>query len=1149
MTVNELLDALVSRGVRLQNDNGQLVIEAPQGALTEELRDALVASKDAILALLQRREQGGRIQLEPDLEHRHQPFPLTDIQQAYWVGRTDAIDMGHVGCHYYQEFESAGLDLGRLEEAFQRLIAHHDMLRAIVQSDGKQVILATVSPYRFQVLDLRGGEPQAVAAGIEEVRRRMSHHVFAPDQWPLFEVQAIRLDQERLRLHLSIDLLMIDAASLSRLIADWEQLYRETEGFKKLDLSFRDYVLAEYEYRETPAYGRSLAYWNERLDTLPPAPELPVRMALPAEDGEGGVARQRRKGRLEAARWAQLKTRAGRAGLTPSTLLCTAFAEVLGTWSRGERFTLNFTLCHRLPLHPQVDQLLGDFTTTILLEADLGPATFLERARRLHSRFTADMDHVAVSGVEVLRHRNRNYVDLAAAAMPVVFTSLLGHEGVRPDVLFSSNWLGDIVYGISQTPQVSLDHQAFEEDGDLVFNWDTLAQAYPESVVDDMFAAYETLLRSLADDEAVWENKALCLVAEAQLQRQAAINATEAPVSDRLLHASFEDQAQQRPDALAVIDGERRLSYGELDRRSLHLAHELRRHGAVPNALVAVVMEKGWEQVVAVLAILRSGAAYLPINADLPLARIHHLLDQGRVRIALTQARVEARLDLPAQVHSMQVDEAEVAGPPAAPLAPAQTAGDLAYTIFTSGSTGQPKGVMVDHRGALNTILDLNQRFQVGPADRVLALSSLSFDLSVYDIFGLLAAGGTVVLPADASGRDPESWAELIRREQVSIWNSVPALMSMLVEFAVGQDGPGCSSLRLAMLSGDWIPVDLPDQLHALVDGIEVIGMGGATEASIWSIIYPIGAVDPARSSIPYGKPMVNQSFHVLDERLRPCPDLACGELYIGGVGLAQGYWRNEAETAHRFVSHPDTGARLYRTGDLGRYLPDGNIELLGRADFQVKVQGHRIELGEIESVLARHDSVHEVVVAARADQQGQKQLVAYVVAAENGVAGDPAATWKAHLEAHLPRYMVPAFFISLPALPLTANGKVDRGRLPEPEVARPAGARPEDGRQDGIEQVLSEVVKEVLELDQVHVQDRFLDLGCTSVHVVQINSKLRAALRRDIPIAEMFNHPTLTSLADFLRREEQEAPAPRVEVPARGSRATLAQRRKQARE
>jgi amino acid adenylation domain-containing protein len=318
-----------------------------------------------------------------------------------------------------------------------------------------------------------------------------------------------------------------------------------------------------------------------------------------------------------------------------------------------------------------------------------------------------------------------------------------------------------------------------------------------------------------------------------------------------------------------------------------------------------------------------------------------------------------------------------------------QGADDLAYVIYTSGSTGRPKGVMIDHRGAVNTILDVNHRFHVEPGDRVLALSSLSFDLSVYDVFGILAAGATIVMP-DASGRrDPAHWTDLVARREVSIWNTVPALMQMMVEYLSGLSRRLPGSLRLVLLSGDWIPVNLPARIGELAPGASVVSLGGATEASIWSILYPVDQVDPAWPSVPYGKPMRNQTFHVLDHNLEPRPTWVPGELYIGGAGLAHGYWRDEARTEASFVTHPRTRERLYRTGDLGRYLPDGNIEFLGRQDLQVKIRGHRIELGEIEVALLDHPAVSAGVVAAVGDPRGDRQLVAYVVP-ERGYAPAP---------------------------------------------------------------------------------------------------------------------------------------------------------------
>ncbi|WP_019740318.1 AMP-binding protein, partial [Pseudomonas savastanoi] len=267
---------------------------------------------------------------------------------------------------------------------------------------------------------------------------------------------------------------------------------------------------------------------------------------------------------------------------------------------------------------------------------------------------------------------------------------------------------------------------------------------------------------------------------------------------------------------------------------------------------------------------------------------------------------------------------------------------------YTSGSTGMPKGVVIDHRGAVNTLLDINRRFAVGARDRVLAISSLSFDLSVYDFFGMLAAGAAVVLLEPQQALDPAHWLALIERHQVSLWNSVPALFSMLLEYAEGERSALPSSLRVAMLSGDWIPLTLPERAWALQPTLQLISLGGATEASIWSILYPLQQVDPHWRSIPYGKPLDHQRFYVLDDALQVRPTWVAGQLYIGGIGLAKGYWRDETLSAGSFYAHPLTGERLYRTGDLGRWLPDGNIEFLGREDTQVKVQGHRIELGEI---------------------------------------------------------------------------------------------------------------------------------------------------------------------------------------------------------
>ncbi len=914
----------------------------------------------------------------PAPEQRYYPFPLTDIQQAYWVGRSEAYELGNVATHSYFEMESRELNLERLNLVWQKLIERHDMLRAVVLPDGQQQILSFVPPYQIEVLDLRGQDDEAVNAKLSSIRQQMSHQVLPTDKWPLFEIRATRLDEQRLRLHISFDALLADAWSKRCLAKEWTQLYQNLElTLPPLELSFRDYVLTEQRLQATELYQRSQDYWFSRLDTLPPAPELP----LVKHPGSLTQPRfQRRSGHLNRELWQQLQQRSTKANLTASGILLAAFAEVLTVWSKSPQFTINLTLFNRLPLHPQVNDIVGDFTSLTLLAVNNSASeAFTTRARRIQQQMWQDLDHRYFSGVRVLRELVCRQGGTQRAVMPVVFTSTLGLSTVGKEAE-RVNRFGDVVYGISQTPQVWLDHQVTEQDGGLVFNWDAVEDLFPEGLLDDMFDAYNRFLKQLATEESVWLEPTRQLVPPNQLEQRSAINAEVSPISQQMLHGLFAAQIEVRANEYALISPNRTLTYLELSALVNQVGRRLRQLGAIPNQLVAVVMEKGWEQVVAVLGVLMSGAAYLPIDPELPTQRQWHLLKQGEVKLVLTLVKLKDNLEWPSNIQLLCLDNEELAVVDNSPLESVQSPEDLAYVIYTSGSTGLPKGVTIDHRGAVNTILDINQRFDVSPQDRVLALSALSFDLSVYDIFGTLAAGATIVVPEVEGTKDPARWAELMEQHQVTVWNSVPAFMQMLVEYMVSYPEKIPPSLRLALLSGDWLPVNLPDQMKALWPTIQVVSLGGATEASIWSILYPIETVDPAWKSIPYGKPLRNQHFYVLNEALDPCPVWVPGELYIGGVGLAKGYWQDQDKTRVSFLTHPKTGERLYRTGDLGRYLPDGNIEFLGREDFQVKLQGHRIELGEIESVLAQHPAVRSAVVAAMGKSANNRRLVAYLV-------------------------------------------------------------------------------------------------------------------------------------------------------------------------
>jgi pyochelin synthetase len=989
--MQDLLTKTVRAGVRLELNGEDLRVVGPANALTQELREALRANKDALIERLRQMAQraGGEGDALPELtvapQHRHEPFPLTDVQHAYWMGRHDLVELGQVATHFYFELDGRDLDCARLEGALDQLIRRHDMLRAVVDASGQQRVLEDVGSYRIELNDLRTVDLANGQASVLRTRDTMSHAVRPASQWPLFEVKASLLPQGHVRLHISLDMLIMDAWSMFVLFQEWHELYEQPQrALAPIGLNYRDYVMAERSLLGGPAHERARSYWNARIDTLPSAPELPIR----ASDSVATVPRfSRRRHHVEASRWTRLRERARAEGLTPSGLLLAAYAEVLTRWSFSAHYTLNLTLFNRLPVHPDVFKLVGDFTSLTMLEVDhrAAQSSFLERATALQRQLMQDLEHREFSGVQVLREWTQRQRTGMYAAMPVVFTSalVLGGGEAGQDASLVERF-GPMVYGVSQTPQVWLDNQVMEVAGELVFNWDAVDDLFEPGVLDAMFTAYRQVLEQLADDPASWTRGAV--IPQPQALRSVAEPA-QAAARVRPLHAGLLEHARRTPDALAVIAHDRQLSYRELLTESAQVALWLKERQVGPGQLVAVLTRKGWEQPVAVLGTLLAGAAYMPIDAGLPLQRQRELLELGRVSCILTQADCSPLLLAP----EWAVDFAVLALHPqprcaeedaALAEAPLVAADQLAYVIFTSGTTGQPKGVMMDHAAVVNTVHEVNQRLALRSEDRILGVSSLSFDLSVYDIFGAIEAGAALVLPDPAQRLDASHWRDLIERHRVTIWNSAPQLMRMLMDVGAGAATAVHGGLRAVLLSGDWIAVDLPERILALHPGARIMSLGGATEAAIWSIWYPISQVQPGWTSIPYGKSMPSQSVQVLNSRFEPCPEQVRGRIYIGGKGLSQGYWGDAQRTSQRFVHSPLSGERLYDTGDLGRTMADGNIEFLGRDDDQVKIRGHRVEPGEVAAALRQHADVKEAVVLA-AGERLQRQLVAYVELAD----------------------------------------------------------------------------------------------------------------------------------------------------------------------
>jgi len=583
-------------------------------------------------------------------------------------------------------------------------------------------------------------------------------------------------------------------------------------------------------------------------------------------------------------------------------------------------------------------------------------------------------------------------------------------------------------------------------------------------------------------------------------------------VPECLVQDLFVAQAMRAPERPAVISVSGGLSYGELLSASRLLGHRLRSLGVKSNTLVAIVMDKGWEQVVGVLGALEAGAAYLPIEANVPPDRLRYLLEDGKVEVVLTQSWLDGTLKWPANVVRLSVDQPGLLAGEAEPHARMQTPEDVAYVLYTSGSTGKPKGVMIGHRGLVNCVLETNRTFGVNADDRVLAVTALHHDMSVYDIFGILAAGGSIVMPDRDGTRSPDHWVDLISRLGVTLWNSVPAFMEMLLVHAAARKLALRDRLRLAFLGGDWIPLSAPERIREHFGDVQVVSVGGPTETTVWNIWYPVKQVQPDWKSIPYGHPIANTFYYVLNENLNECPVGEPGELCCAGVGLLKGYWRNPEQTAARTAVHPRTGERIYRTGDRGRLMPDGEIEFLGRIDRQIKINGQRIELGEIEATLIRQPGVKQAVVDA-VEVDGQKKLVAYVVP-EIGLHLEPSEL-RAAIENFLPAHMLPSSFLMLESLPLNANGKVDRSLLPAPASNEPApgGSSP----MSSIEVTISSVWSRVLGVEQVNPTDNFFDLGGDSILLVQVHAELQEALGRVFSVTDLFQYCSIRSLAKFL--------------------------------
>lgn len=588
------------------------------------------------------------------------------------------------------------------------------------------------------------------------------------------------------------------------------------------------------------------------------------------------------------------------------------------------------------------------------------------------------------------------------------------------------------------------------------------------------------------------------------------------------IHQLFEAQVEKTPDAVALIFNNQHLTYRDLNSRANQLAKHLQSLGVGTEILVGICIERSLEMVVALLAILKAGGAYVPLDPGYPQERLAFILSDTQVSVLLTQKELVAKLPThTAFVICLDADWNTIALNKKENLSTSVTADNLAYVMYTSGSTGTPKGVSVIHRGVVRLVKETNYA-RLTPEEVILQLAPISFDASTFEIWGCLLNGGRLVIyPPNTPSL--EELGQIIQQYQVTtLW-----LTAGLFHLIVDEKIDALKSLRQLLAGGDVLSVPHVQKFLQTVDNCQLINGYGPTENTTFTCCHPITAPLQPNVSIPIGRPIANTQVYILDNNLQSVSIGEAGELYIGGDGLARGYLNRPDLTAEKFISHlfdNTLATRLYKTGDVARYLPDGNIEFLGRIDNQVKIRGFRIELGEIEREIAQHPDVREIVVLARQDEAGEKQLTAYIVPQYNS--GYTHNKLRGFLQQRQPNYMVPSAFVMLESLPLTANGKVDRHKLPAPSRERPQLEQAYIAPQTDLERLLAGILSELLKIHRVGIDDNFFDLGATSISILQVAARVKQELGIELPAVKLFQYSTIGSLANYLHSNQNSQPS-----------------------
>lgn len=1050
-------------------------------------------------------------------------FPASFAQRRFWF--LDRLMPGACAFNLPSAYRIRGrLDVPALERTFSEIVRRHEILRTTfkeVNGEPSQII-ADPQPVRLPVLDLRVLEPAERETRVEACIHDEFAHVFDLARGPLMTVSLLKTGDDEHVLVKNMHHIITDAWSEEVFVREWISLYESFSQNKPaaldpLPIQYADYSEWQKQALQGDAMERQVAYWKTRLDGISPLP-LPTDHPRPATASLSGAAVKFTVPRPVAD---ALRALSRQEGVTLFITLLTAFKVLLYRYTGHADIAVGTPITNRN--RAELENLIGFFLNTLVLRTNVtGDSGFREILRRVREATLGAFEHQDLP-FEVLVEKLQPERYLAMHPLcQVMFVMLPDAEKSRQTGAVT---IDSMEVGRNASEQDMI--LSLFEKGDVIEGLLAYSTAlFERETVARMTVHFRTLLESIVADPARPIDELEILSGPERRQILVDWNNTAAPYPVVPLHELVAAQCARTPDAAAVVFEERLLTYSELNGRANKLAEHLQDLGVGPETLVAICAERSIELVVGLLAILKAGGAYVPLDPDYPVERLAFMLSDAKAPVLLTQRRLLARLP-PHSAHAICLDE--FPGTSANNPAPGVKPENPAYVIYTSGSTGKPKGAINTHRGISNRLLWMQDAYQLTADDRVLQKTPFTFDVSVWEFFWPLMTGARLVVARPGLQGDSGYLIKTIREYKITTLHFVPP---MLGAFLTDGNAAGCVSLKRVICSGEALPFETQRQFFSALPDCELHNLYGPTEASV-DVTFWKCERDSAGPAVPIGRPVANTQIYILDKAMRPVPAGIAGELHIGGVQLARGYLGRPELTAEKFIPNPFGEGRLYKTGDLARHRADGAIEFLGRLDFQVKVRGFRIELAEIESAIGSHPAVRQCVVLAREDQPGGRRLAAYIVRGGQVEDGD----LRAFLKKKLPDYMVPSAFVFLDALPVTPNGKVDRKALPALDRL-PAHSREYVAPRTPLEQWLAAIWVRVLGMEQIGVHDNFFELGGHSLMAVTLFTEIEKKLGRNLPLATLFQAPTIEQLAAIIQQESWSPPwSPLVAIQPRGKR------------